>query len=495
MTRTAIVVVGMHRSGTSALTRAISLMGAELPRTVMPATQSNAAGHWEPEPIQILNDEMLEAAGSSWSDWRPLPVLSEPERSAFQCRAREILAAETGQADLIVLKDPRFSRLLPFWTEALDACGFAVRFVIALRAPAEVAASLLVRDRMPEVFGRLCWLRYVLEAEAGTRGAPRAVVTYDALMADPVSVMRKVGEVIDVPWPREPADAASALRGFLNAELRHHRGGVTPDDWTARAWSLLQACPPAGPEADARRELDALRAAFDAASSSFGDVFAVAQQADETTRRLATAEEAAEAATRRADEAEGATRHAASRIEALEADAKARAEARRAELSREHAERARSDAHQRRLEAQVAELSGTVTAQRRERAAQRRQEGTAAREIGEARRRLANAEARHAAARQEAAHEAEQARADKVRALLALLTIMLPKRYDAKRHESAFRAAARLLVREGVVDEERYRTAYPDVGASGGDPAFHFVRFGLKEGREATPRRPAEDDS
>src|SRR6266851_10203332 len=68
--RQAILVLGMHRSGTSALTRALSLLGAALPKRVARATASNEAGHWEPERLVHLHDEMLGEAGQRWDDWR-----------------------------------------------------------------------------------------------------------------------------------------------------------------------------------------------------------------------------------------------------------------------------------------------------------------------------------------------------------------------------------------------------------------------------------------
>ena len=45
--RRAVIVLGMHRSGTSALTRVISLLGADLPSSLMPANLSNEAGFFE----------------------------------------------------------------------------------------------------------------------------------------------------------------------------------------------------------------------------------------------------------------------------------------------------------------------------------------------------------------------------------------------------------------------------------------------------------------
>ena len=61
--RTAILICGMHRTGTSALTRVLSLLGAALPRNIYPPGTGNELGHWEPRDVVKLHDEMLNAAG------------------------------------------------------------------------------------------------------------------------------------------------------------------------------------------------------------------------------------------------------------------------------------------------------------------------------------------------------------------------------------------------------------------------------------------------
>lgn len=80
--RTAYLVLGMHRSGTSAVTQLLALAGAQLPTNVMPGDEHNAKGYFEPWKIAIFNDERLRAAGSAWDDpfaypYRPLPAADE----------------------------------------------------------------------------------------------------------------------------------------------------------------------------------------------------------------------------------------------------------------------------------------------------------------------------------------------------------------------------------------------------------------------------------
>src|SRR4249919_2075595 len=111
--RRAVLVVGMHRAGTSALARVLSLRGATLPEHVMPPNYGNATGYWEPERVVGLNDRMLEYFGVEWNDpfaaYQLPPVAAIPAR--FLAEAKEILEQEYAGSDLFVLKDPRWTLL------------------------------------------------------------------------------------------------------------------------------------------------------------------------------------------------------------------------------------------------------------------------------------------------------------------------------------------------------------------------------------------------
>ena len=119
----AIFVLGMHRSGTSALTRVLSLLGVSLPRHVLPPGPGNEAGHWEPEPAGALNDQVLAAAGAS------LDGLTGPPKAWFATTAAEAFVApmqalirdEFPGASFFVFKDPRSALVFPLWRRACRA--------------------------------------------------------------------------------------------------------------------------------------------------------------------------------------------------------------------------------------------------------------------------------------------------------------------------------------------------------------------------------------
>ncbi len=223
--RVAILVLGMHRSGTSAFTRVINRLGADLPSNLMPPVDgNNEAGFWESMDIYRLNDEILDSAGSSWDDWRRFNPdwFASPAPRAFKVRALEILEQDFDRSSLFVLKDPRICRLLPFWLDVLEAFQTETKCVIPIRNPLEVAASLKRRDGFSPALSSILWLRHVLDAEHDSRGLARAFVIYDDLLNDWRGVITTLGDRIGLAWPRYSATSAVEIDEFLEERHRHH---------------------------------------------------------------------------------------------------------------------------------------------------------------------------------------------------------------------------------------------------------------------------------
>jgi hypothetical protein len=277
--RRAVVVLGMHRSGTSALTRVINLLGADLPSSLMPANVANEAGFFESNDLMIVHDELLSSAGSNWDDWRAFnPDWYRSGVAAdFKQRVLGVLRHDFAQSQLFVIKDPRICRFFPFWHDVLEEFGAAPAVVIPVRNPLEVMASLRSRDGFPSAKAALMWLRHVIEAERMTRDLPRAVVTYDALLSDWPGVIGSLGVGLGISWPRRSAAIEFEIERFLAAELRHHV--APPDalaaraeiaDWVKDAYAALVRLGQTPEHHPSRARLDRVRHEFDKASSVFG---------------------------------------------------------------------------------------------------------------------------------------------------------------------------------------------------------------------------------
>ncbi len=315
-----VFVVGMHRSGTSALSRTLNLLGASLPQDVLGPSDNNPLGHWEPRLAYELNNEILESLGSSWSALPPLPHdwFASQAAESFAERAATFLRTEVSATPMFVLKEPRLCLLAPIWLRAMQIAGMDVRVIIPIRHPEEVARSLNARSGMPLGQGVLVWLRNILEGEHATRGRPRAFVTYERLLDDWRGVMGDVRERLHLSWPRDEASASDEIDGFLSPDHRHHTATDASENvWLVDALGALTALVANPNDAKAMRRLDGIRASFDQASLAFQPVIegAVAQnraRAEITRQELKRLRRVAELeAARLAEELEAARSKAA----------------------------------------------------------------------------------------------------------------------------------------------------------------------------------------
>jgi hypothetical protein len=230
-----VLVLGMHRSGTSALTRILSLAGARLPRTLFEAVKGdNDRGYWESRRLIERHEALFERLGTTM-------LAGEPVDPAW-FRSRDAALEEAAIARIVheewsggfgrtsrcwVIKEPRICRLMPLWRGVLARTGRRIAAAHPLREPAQVAASLARRDGMPRDQAERAWLEHVLSAERWSRDMPRTFTTFDGLLDDWRGTVARVAALL----PRGHLDALRAqesVEKFLAPELRHHRVAPSP---------------------------------------------------------------------------------------------------------------------------------------------------------------------------------------------------------------------------------------------------------------------------
>lgn len=227
MPRIALLIVGMHRSGTSAMAGSLARLGVPLGARLLAAGEDNPKGYFEHEDAVRLDDALLDRLDRRWDDPRPLPEGWLQGAAAAEAR-REIgrlLEREFAGAPLFALKDPRMCRLLPLWIDALRAAAVEPRVLLVVRHPSEVAASLHRRDGFGAALSERLWLEHMLAAERDSRGCRRAVATYDALLAAPAQVLQQAVHALGLD-PLIPTGTGAALSGFVSAGDRHFAGGA-----------------------------------------------------------------------------------------------------------------------------------------------------------------------------------------------------------------------------------------------------------------------------
>jgi hypothetical protein len=234
---TGLLVLGMHRSGTSATAGALQRLGVRLGDRLVPAAADNPGGYFEHADAVAANEQLLDALDRSWDDVRALPAGWMKTVAAAEARERIRVDALAGLAGpgAWALKDPRLCRLLPLWRATLDAAGMRAACLLVLRHPDEVAASLRARDGLPDTIAHVLWLRYMLEAATASAGAPRVVLSYARLLEHPAAALREA--VAQLGIELAPADDAD-LRAFVRPDARHHAAGegeLPLDAWHALA--------------------------------------------------------------------------------------------------------------------------------------------------------------------------------------------------------------------------------------------------------------------
>ena len=248
-TRKVILVLGMHRSGTSAVTRCLNLLGAEVGSKLLPPAEDNRSGFWEHADVVAIHEELLKDLGRVWHDARVLPegwLLTAAARKARGKLAR-LMASEFDASALCAVKDPRLCRFVPLWREVLFESGLDAAALLVVRHPAEVARSLNARDGLRCETTCLNWLEHFAEAETATRGMPRSLLAYDELLADWRNAFARAGRALHVEWPVPIEHAHPAIDAFLDRTERHHvfsNGFCATPEVLDRLYGLCRAFDP-----------------------------------------------------------------------------------------------------------------------------------------------------------------------------------------------------------------------------------------------------------
>lgn len=238
ITKKIVVVLGMHRSGTSAVTRSLQALGVALGDRIMPAAEgNNAKGFWEDIDLNALNVEMLAAVACDWQNPAMLGA-SDVEalcKQGFLLRAVEMLRSKTVNTPIFGFKDPRVAKLLLFWKKVFEHCQFDVAYVLPVRNPLSVYKSLAARDGMSAEHAYFLWLGHVLGSLADSAGARRTLVDFDRLMQSPKRELERMAAQLDLAV--DPAELESFEDQFLDQGLRH-------SVYELNDLSIDVACPP-----------------------------------------------------------------------------------------------------------------------------------------------------------------------------------------------------------------------------------------------------------
>lgn len=222
-----ICILGMHRSGTSTVSRAINLLGAYLgeDHELGQAAPDNPEGFWERLDIVTVHDRLLADLRQRWDSAISLPEgwHRAPQISLYREKLRSIVSDAFSGRPLWAWKDPRTCILLPLWRDILADVSAEMAVVYVIRNPADVANSLSKRNNFPIERSYGIWLNYNLSALKELAGEPLVFISYDNLLDDPENQMRRLAQRLSIPWPADETILKAEVASFLRKDLRHSK--------------------------------------------------------------------------------------------------------------------------------------------------------------------------------------------------------------------------------------------------------------------------------
>jgi hypothetical protein len=228
---TAICILGMHRSGTSSITRAINLLGADLgeENKISGSGPDNPLGFWEHLDIVNFHVRLLNHFNRTWDTVAPLPDDWHQSESVkpFKVELTRLVKNQFGGHAHWVWKDPRTCLFMPLWREVLDELGIKLVCVFMMRNPLDVAKSLNQRERIAPDRALGLWYNYDLMALQDTTALPMVIVNYDAFIANWEPELRRCAPVIGLDWPVKEQALKLAMNEFIRPDLRHNCSAAT----------------------------------------------------------------------------------------------------------------------------------------------------------------------------------------------------------------------------------------------------------------------------
>jgi len=221
-----ICVLGMHRSGTSMVTRMLYECGVHLgaDEDLLPASaDDNREGYWENKRFVEINDSILAAFGGTWDSPPDLPEhwTADPRLARLKEEARN-LVCQLSAHELWGWKDPRTCMTLPFWKEIVPE----MTIVLCVRHPVEVAQSLAAREigYASREKALALWHDSYDHALSSCGDSPTVVTHYISYFYEPVAELCRVLDAAEI---QTSDDVLAKATGTVNRELWR---GIRIDD-------------------------------------------------------------------------------------------------------------------------------------------------------------------------------------------------------------------------------------------------------------------------
>src|SRR6516162_6533777 len=222
--RPIVLVLGMHRSGTSLCSHILSTLGVDMVDEIG-VNRGNDKGHWERWEIVEFHDRILRLFNRDYfgrfHDFA-LPVAWWAEPRVAQIRKETVAFLERRMgSSYFGFKDPRTVRLMPVWHQILNELKLAPKRVLCLRNPAQIGRSLNAHDGLDREIGEYRWLVHMIDFFRYTTNFDFCTIEYEEWFNNPSSNIEKLQKFLDLQWQQSEADLGLVLSGIIDPGARH----------------------------------------------------------------------------------------------------------------------------------------------------------------------------------------------------------------------------------------------------------------------------------
>ena len=219
--RPLIAVIGMHRSGTSAVAGALARVGFDMGSNLMPPSPANPRGYYESVEVVRTHDRLLRMLASGWDSAEELP--DGWGNSVHYAVARSALASwlSTIKGPLAAVKDPRMCRLYPLWRDVASDTDSKLIPLVIRREPRAILDSLVKREGWERTQAQDLLRTYSIGIDQWLAHEGAHVVELSDLMENPRYALRELRGVATDAWA-DDSTAWDDVDTYLAKELLTH---------------------------------------------------------------------------------------------------------------------------------------------------------------------------------------------------------------------------------------------------------------------------------
>ena len=217
-----LFMTGMHRSGSSTLSRAMKTLGIQHTSNLMNASKDNEKGYWEDEDFIEFNDDLLRRTGQLWE--HPKLIKNDDISSLIEKHggaASSLIKKKIIPNNTICLKDPRLCNLGFFWEKICESNQIKFNLIATYRDPLSTASSIHKRDNICIEKGLSIWCTYYLNLLNNIDSHKELIlVDYDELIDNTRNELTSLSQSLEKTLIED--EYITYSEQFLDTKLRHN---------------------------------------------------------------------------------------------------------------------------------------------------------------------------------------------------------------------------------------------------------------------------------